>query len=131
MGDTLSKDILGQIPNWSDKGIKYGMGKGPLGENGLPTSIDCSNLVREIVKAAGFEAPSISANNYLNSPFYERIDPKDVRPGDIAVWSKQPNGHVGFVMEFDYSEKRGKFFGSQSKTGPDDTIFNEKKVKGF
>jgi len=100
------------------EGYKWAKGKGRL-EDGTPT-IDCSHLVSEILKRYGYKIPYQNTAALKNSKFFDEIDAKDVKPGDIALW----DGHTGIVEEpIDADKKIGKFYGSQTSSGPDSTYF--------
>lgn len=55
-----------------------------------------------------------------NSKYYDTVT-DDIKPGDIIYFPPPPGekyGHVVIVMEYDPNTGKGKFFGSQGKTGP-------------
>lgn len=118
-------DILNQIANFK-AGYEYG-----LGGNGTKDSdhdgklnIDCSNLVNQILQGAGFDVPYQYTGALANSKYFEEVDAENVRPGDIILWN-DVHHHTGVVTQYN-SDGSGKFFGSQSSTGPDETGFDGK-----
>ncbi|AHG22900.1 hypothetical protein Z042_17835 [Chania multitudinisentens RB-25] len=109
----ITKDIEKEY-----EGYKWAKGKGRL-KDGTPT-IDCSHLVNEILKRYGYKIPYQTTAELKSSKFFDEIDVKDVKPGDIALW----DGHTGIVEEpINADEKIGKFYGSQTSTGPSSTYF--------
>lgn len=71
----------------------------------------CGEFAAAVVKSAGGTPPKNAsiATNWLN--YGQPVDPKDVKPGDVAVLSRgrgsgQTGGHVGFVYSRD---ERGGF----------------------
>lgn len=123
--DTITEQPRGYTPplitkdiEQAYKGYQWAAGKGRL-KDGTPT-IDCSNLVNEILKRYGYKIPYQTTTGLKNSKFFDKVDPKDVKPGDIALW----DGHTGIVEEpIDADKKIGKFYGSQTSTGPDSAYF--------
>ncbi|PTU69993.1 hypothetical protein DBB33_11355 [Chromobacterium haemolyticum] len=99
------------------KGYQYGYGGNGKASAGGVRKIDCSNLVNQAIKGAGYEIPYENTSGLDKSKYYEEVDLKDVRPGDIALW-RGKNNHTGLVEAFDAKTGNGKFFGSQSSTGP-------------
>ncbi|WP_152562907.1 hypothetical protein [Serratia sp. Ag1] len=97
----------------SYEGYKYGKGRGTL-KDGTQT-IDCSHLVNEILKRYGYKIPYQNTAALKNSKFFDEIDAKDVKPGDIALW----NGHTAIVQELTDPEKGiGTVYGSHLTGGP-------------
>ena len=87
------------------------------------TGVDCSHFVDNVLNESGpgHAYQSVSAlNPYLgkNPPAdgqFERVEAKDVRPGDLVLYS----GHVGIVVKpVDEKTGVGSFIGSQGD--PDD-----------
>ncbi|MDF0604641.1 hypothetical protein HZU77_003110 [Neisseriaceae bacterium TC5R-5] len=114
-----ANDILNQRKNF--KGYKYKLGgKGEKNSKGV-NLIDCSNLVNQAVKGAGYDIPYENTKSLKGSKYYDAVDPKDVKPGDIALWS----GHTGIVEQFDTKTSKGTFFGSQTSTGPASAKFGK------
>lgn len=88
-----------------------------MAKNGYPKSGNwCGEFAAAVVKSAGGTPPRnpAIASNWIK--YGEHVDPKDVKPGDIAVRTRsryggdivpgQTGGHVGFVHSRD---ERGNF----------------------
>lgn len=86
------------------------------GGNGSDGTIDCSHLVNQALRGAGYDLPYENTAALSRSKYYDVIDPSDVRPGDIALWRGRQN-HVGIVDGYNSDSKIGRFIGSQSSTG--------------
>lgn len=80
--------------------------------------IDCSHLVSNILQEAGYNIKYRKTSDMANSGFYDKVI-DDIKAGDIILF----DGHVGFVVSYNPATKTGKFFGSQTKTGPAITDF--------
>ncbi|OQS45627.1 glycoside hydrolase family 19 protein [Chromobacterium violaceum] len=78
--------------------------------------IDCSHLVNQALTGAGYAIPYQTTAGMANSKYYEEVDAKDVKPGDIALWRGEKN-HTGIVEAYDAKTGKGSFFGAQSKKG--------------
>lgn len=96
-------------------GYEYGYGGSGLGDNDgdEKNEIDCSHLVWEMLKSAGYNVPYQTTAQLRNSPYFEIVTAASAKPGDLALWSS----HVGIVATV-LSPGKGTFFGSQTSTGP-------------
>ena len=121
--------ILDQKKNFEGQ---YGYGYGGDGAKNISgdvrNDIDCSHLVFEMLRGAGYKFTESgkdyrSTSEMRGSGFYDEIPEGDVRPGDIALWTTGGIKHTG-IVEVPYDEiNGGRFFGSQSSTGPASTDF--------
>lgn len=112
-----------------NKGVTVSPGNTPpkgSQASGLP--IDCSSLLQQSLLAAGYNVNYLptsafrSPNGGLStaaSKFYTQVTPDQVQPGDIILTS----GHVGIIASLN-PDGTGKFYGSQSSTGPGYLDFN-------
>jgi cell wall-associated NlpC family hydrolase len=81
---------------------------------------DCSRLVHQIYRAAGYEYDYAPSNTLYSgtAPFRRVADPQ---PGDLIVW----RGHVGLVVDPD----KGTFYSSQ-RTGLITSSYETRYWKG-
>ncbi|AMQ83075.1 MULTISPECIES: glycoside hydrolase family 19 protein [Pseudomonas] len=111
----MTTGVLEQRPLYTKGDYVYGGGKGKDTDGDGKKEIDCSTLVWEMLKAAGYNVPyNNTALLKTNVDNYDVIEWKDVLPGDIALWPT----HTGFVEDIDVENRSGNFFGSQNSTGP-------------
>ena len=92
----------------------YSYGYGSNGENG---KIDCSHLVSTVFSQNRIQIPYLTTTQLASQQalkYFDVISENDVKPGDLVLF----DGHVGFVESYNGSTKTGRFFGSQSSTGP-------------
>ncbi|AOZ50940.1 hypothetical protein BKX93_13705 [Chromobacterium vaccinii] len=73
-------------------------------------------MVNQALTGAGYAIPYQTTAGMANSKYYEEVDAKDVKPGDIALWRGEKN-HTGIVEAYDANTGKGSFFGAQSKKG--------------
>ncbi|MEN3030371.1 glycoside hydrolase family 19 protein [Chromobacterium amazonense] len=106
--------ILAQRTRFNGYRYKLG-GNGEKDAKGV-NRIDCSHLVNQAVKGAGYAIPYQTTADMAHSEYYEEVDPKDVKPGDIALWQGDKN-HTGIVENYDAKTGKGNFFGAQSTKG--------------
>jgi hypothetical protein len=106
--------ILAQRPRFNGYKYQYG-GNGEQDAKGVKR-IDCSHLVNQAVKGAGYAIPYQTTADMAHSKYYEEVDAKDVKPGDIALWNGDKH-HTGIVENYDAKTGKGSFFGAQSKKG--------------
>lgn len=102
--------ILDYKANYPRGTLKWGNG---------PGRIDCSHLVNEMLRSAGYDIRYQTTRELANSKYFEVVSADDVRPGDLILW----NGHVGVVESYNVKSGEGTFFGSQSSTGPASASF--------
>jgi len=130
-----------------NKNEKYDWGDGGDGttdfERNLPDGtpgkgkfdIDCSHLLNNVLKEK-YTIPYLATGRLKSSEaqkYFDKIT-TGIRPGDIILF----NGHVGFVEEYapnpqypnDPTKASGKFFGSQTSTGPATAIFGPNEYWG-
>ena len=112
-------NILDQKAAFENAGYSYG-----YGGNGSDGTIDCSQLVNQMVRSSGYDVPYQNTAALQSSPYYEEVDPAEVQPGDILLW-RGNNNHVGVVNDYDPDTGLGTFFGSQSSTGPATASFGK------
>jgi Ca2+-binding RTX toxin-like protein len=101
------------ISNYETFG-RYSYGYGSNGENG---KIDCSHLVSTVFSQNRIQIPYLTTTQLASQQalkYFDVISENDVKPGDLVLFE----GHVGFVESYNGSTKTGRFFGSQSSTGP-------------
>ncbi|EJN34533.1 hypothetical protein [Pseudomonas sp. GM80] len=111
----MTTGVLEQKSLYNKGDYVYGDGKGKDTDGDGKKEIDCSTLVWEMLKTAGYKVPySNTTALKINVTNYDVIEWKDVLPGDIALWPT----HTGFVEDIDVENKSGNFFGSQNSTGP-------------
>ena len=103
------------------------------------TPIDCSRLGKKIDDEAGFDVPYMTTQQKHSPKAAEiyhvteaqkngvPIQGLDVKPGDTVLF----RGHEGRVVYYDPDTRKGKFFGSQSSTGPKVTDFAPGAYKDF
>lgn len=106
--------ILDQRSHFNGYKYLYG-GNGQKDAKGV-NRIDCSHLVNQALTGAGYAIPYQTTAGMANSKYYEEVDAKDVKPGDIALWQGNKN-HTGIVEAYDAKTGKGSFFGAQSKKG--------------
>lgn len=106
--------ILSQRSRFDGYRYKLG-GNGEQDAKGVKR-IDCSHLVNQAIKAAGYAIPYQTTADMAHSQYYEEVDAKDVKPGDIALWNGDKH-HTGIVEDYDAKTGKGSFFGAQSKKG--------------
>ncbi|MEN6080751.1 glycoside hydrolase family 19 protein, partial [Chromobacterium piscinae] len=108
------ESILSQRGRFNGYKYLYG-GNGQKDAKGV-NRIDCSHLVNQALTGAGYAIPYQTTAGMANSKYYEEVDAKDVKPGDIALWQGNKN-HTGIVEAYDAKTGKGSFFGAQSKKG--------------
>ncbi|MEO9385522.1 glycoside hydrolase family 19 protein [Chromobacterium phragmitis] len=106
--------ILDQRGRFNGYKYLYG-GNGQKDAKGV-NRIDCSHLVNQALTGAGYAIPYQTTAGMASSKYYEEVDAKDVKPGDIALWRGEKN-HTGIVEAYDAKTGKGSFFGAQSKKG--------------
>ncbi len=106
--------ILNQRRRFDGYKYRYG-GNGQQDAKGV-RRIDCSHLVNQALTGAGYAIPYQTTTEMGGSKYYEEIAPKDVKPGDIALWRGDKN-HTGIVEAYDAKTGKGDFFGAQNKKG--------------
>ncbi|MBX9348109.1 C40 family peptidase [Chromobacterium vaccinii] len=106
--------LLDQRSRFNGYKYLYG-GNGQKDAKGV-NRIDCSHLVNQALTGAGYAIPYQTTAGMANSKYYEEVDAKDVKPGDIALWQGNKN-HTGIVEAYDAKTGKGSFFGAQSKKG--------------
>jgi hypothetical protein len=99
----------------------------------LGLGIDCSNLVSQSLLAAGYNVSQLSTSGIFDaqgnltsqgSQYYAKIDQQTTpQAGDLVMFRVGNVGHIGIVTEYDAATGIGKFYGSQSSTGPAETGF--------
>ncbi|WP_156292667.1 NlpC/P60 family protein [Serratia oryzae] len=100
---------------------KYGANGNQANGN---TLYDCSHLTHAIGKELGHNVPYQSTAELAKSKYYDIIDPKDVKPGDLALWRGKDN-HVGVVETPIGSDGTGTYFstrGNDKKPGRSGTV---------
>lgn len=112
-------------------GYEYGYGSGGTTDSDSDgkKEIDCSHLVNSLLVGAGYRIPYETTSGLSNSRYYETIAAKDVKAGDLILWQSTQK-HVGIVEEITVDAAggaKGKFFGSQSSTGPASAAFGPGK----
>ncbi|QND82609.1 Uncharacterized protein ChrSV_0380 [Chromobacterium vaccinii] len=107
-------NVLNQRSRFS--GYKYKLGGNGEKDSKGVNRIDCSHLVNQALTGAGYAIPYQTTAGMANSKYYEEVDAKDVKPGDIALWQGNKN-HTGIVEAYDAKTGKGSFFGAQSKKG--------------
>ncbi|MBZ0106639.1 MAG: C40 family peptidase, partial [Sulfuricella denitrificans] len=124
--------MAGNILN-AQKFFESGYGYSTNGGIGLSTNssgqrlIDCSGLVYQMARAAGFNVPRFGTGDLLDasgnikpgaSRFYQQVDKQDIQPGDILVFANDGHttGHAGVYQEgaIKDSSFTGDFFGAQN-----------------
>ncbi|NHQ84175.1 hypothetical protein HA051_21650, partial [Chromobacterium vaccinii] len=108
------ESILSQRGRFNGYKYLYG-GNGQKDAKGV-NRIDCSHLVNQALTGAGYAIPYQTTAGMADSKYYEEVDAKDVKPGDIALWRGEKN-HTGIVEAYDAKTGKGNFFGAQSKKG--------------
>ena len=102
--------ILNQTQAYRNAGYTYGWGG-----TGNNKKIDCSHLVSNVLRGAGYNIPYQNTEALENSKYLDVVDPTEVQPGDIALWRGELN-HTGIVETVDAKGETGTFFGSQRNT---------------
>ncbi|MHA7845397.1 hypothetical protein [Serratia sp. D1N4] len=100
---------------------KYGANGNQVNGN---TLYDCSHLTHALGKELGYNVPYQSTAELAKSKYYDIIDPKDVKPGDLALWRGKDN-HVGIVETPIGSDGTGSYFstsGNDEKPGRSGTV---------
>lgn len=98
-------------------------GRRYMGADGL---IDCSGLVSNVLQENRYRIPTqTTLSMYYNyQKYFDKVDPAQARPGDIAVWrfkrsaDRPEEGHTGFIVQLDPTSGKMTYYGSQSSTGP-------------
>lgn len=121
--------ILDQRAHYK-KGFEYGYGSGGSfdADNDGKNEIDCSHLVNSVLVGAGFKIPYETTAILNGSKYFDVIASEHVIPGDLILWRKA-HKHVGIVEDIELDENNipfGRFFGSQSSTGPASASFGPK-----
>ncbi len=114
--------------------------------------IDCSHLVHKTFNLYFFGKPELDKNQdpiipYLTATdglydsknakkYFDEIQPENVKVGDLVLFDRPLEGkyrHVGFIESYNVDQQVGKFFGSQTLTGPATAIFttNQKKTRYY
>nr|WP_260406904.1 hypothetical protein [Pseudomonas cichorii] len=120
----MSTGLLEQRANYPQTGYEYGFGgAGTADADGNDRKeIDCSHLLSSMLKDAGYTIPYRTTGALAtDTTHYDVIALSDVQPGDIALWTTQ--GHTGVIEEMDITRTKGRFFGSQTSTGPKSAKF--------
>lgn len=115
----MSTGLLEQRANYQSTDYEYGYGGSGNNDadNNGRKEIDCSHLLNKMVQGAGYQIPYQTTAGLNSSIYYDVIESASVRPGDVALWNGTHN-HTGVVESFDSATNIGRFFGSQSSTGP-------------
>lgn len=87
--------------------------------------IDCSHLVHQAFKDAGYNYTYCTTGALPESSAFTKVSLDSAQQGDIILFE----GHMGFIEDCtnEDGEFYGSFFGSQSSTGPASASFNSKK----
>ncbi|MCV4265979.1 glycoside hydrolase family 19 protein [Pseudomonas capsici] len=120
----MSTGLLEQRANYPHTGYEYGFGKnGNVDVDGDGRKeIDCSHLLSRMLSDAGYTIPYRTTGALAtDTVYYDVIALNDVKPGDIALWTTL--GHTGVIEEMDATRTKGRFFGSQTSTGPKSAKF--------
>lgn len=115
----MSTGLLEQRVNYPNTGYEYGYGSNGNvdADNDGRKEIDCSNLLNRMLRDAGYNIPYSSTGALAtDTTHFDVVLLNDVQPGDIALWTTL--GHTGVIEEMDANHTKGKFFGSQTSTGP-------------
>lgn len=131
-GQTIVSNAKSFLGTNSDGKPKY---RYVYGGNGLPQKgkgapgIDCSHMVYESLAKSGLKIPyshvmTSSLNSNASNTYFEKIQPEDVRAGDLIVFDE----HAGIVetiyMDTSVGKYRGTFIHSESySNGPTKTGF--------
>lgn len=98
-------------------------------DNNGRLDIDCSHLVNNVLKTAGYDIPYLPTNR-LNSDealkYFDLISLQEATPNDLILYPY----HVGIFSKYDSTTGTGEYFGSQSK-GPGTAKFDEKGTWGW
>lgn len=115
----MTTGLLEQRANYSSANYEYGYGGSGNNDtdNDGRREVDCSHLLNNMVLGAGYQIPYQTTAGLNSSTYYDVIEAANVQPGDIALWTGTHN-HTGVVESFDSATDKGRFFGSQSSTGP-------------
>ncbi|MHC8398086.1 hypothetical protein ACYZTX_00950 [Pseudomonas sp. MDT1-17] len=115
----MSTGLLEQRVNYPNTGYEYGYGdSGNVdADSDGRKEIDCSHLLNRMLRDAGYNIPYRATGALAtDTTHFDVIALNDVQPGDIALWTTL--GHTGVIEEMDANHTKGKFFGSQTSTGP-------------
>ena len=122
----MSTGLLEQRANYTATNYEYGYGSGggADADNDGRKEIDCSHLLFKMVRGAGYQIPYLTTGQlYAASVYYEEIAEDNVQAGDVAVWQSNAHKHTGIVESFTPATGKGRFYGSQTSTGPASASF--------
>ncbi|MGF6397721.1 muramidase (phage lysozyme) [Pseudomonas frederiksbergensis] len=122
----MSTGLLEQRDKYRS-GYEYGPHKGDIDHNNNgKKEIDCSNLLYQMLKDAGYTIPYMTtAQLNTDTNYFDVIPLASVEPGDVALWIVF-HGHTGVIEDIvSPSRDRGNFFGSQSSNGPKSAKYGE------
>lgn len=122
----MSTGLLEQRANYTATNYEYGYGSGggADADNDGRKEIDCSHLLFKMVRGAGYQIPYLTTGQlYAASVYYEEIAEDNVQAGDVAVWQSNAHKHTGIVESFTPTTGKGRFYGSQTSTGPASASF--------
>lgn len=130
----MATGLLDQRANFSKGAYVYGYGGDGTTENAAgKREIDCSHLLHKMLLGAGYKIPYQNTSALLDSKYFDSVELASVLPGDIVLWvnARALNGaliagHVGVVETELDKNFNGRFFGSQSSTGPASARFGPK-----
>ncbi len=124
--DDAPKNTKNSVFTYSENTHTHDGTVAPPGRSGL--GIDCSELANQAVLSAGYNVPYLATPQIYEgghltpagAKYYETVPTNELQKGDLVLFK----GHVGVVESYDSKTGDGKFYGSQSKTGPASTEFN-------
>lgn len=122
----MSTGLLEQRDRYRS-GYEYGPHKGDIDHNNNgKKEIDCSNLLYQMLKDAGYTIPYMTTTQLnTDTTYFDVIPLASVEPGDVALWIVF-HGHTGVIEDIvSPSRDRGNFFGSQSSNGPKSAKYGE------
>ena len=122
----MSTGLLEQRANYTATHYEYGYGSGGGADtdNDGRKEIDCSHLLFKMVRGAGYQIPyQTTAQLHAANVYYEEIAEDNVQAGDVAVWQSSAHKHTGVVESFTPATGKGRFYGSQTSTGPSSASF--------
>src|SRR3990167_2679100 len=122
----MSTGLLEQRANYTATNYEYGYGSGggADADNDGRKEIDCSHLLFKMIRGAGYQIPYLTTGQlYAASVYYEEITEDNVQAGDVAVWQSSGHKHTGVVESFTPATGKGRFYGSQTSTGPASASF--------